>query len=76
MFEDLHDDAINDGQNEEFYKFLGLIQESIDDDEEIPFTLQDAVRYAEDFNFNEYFWDDPEGIILEHFPQLNKEETR
>lgn len=60
----------------EFDKFLGLIQQSIDDDEEIPFTLQDAVRYATDFNFNEHFWDDPEGIILEYFPQLDKEENK
>lgn len=71
-----YDDLEDIEPDNEFDKFLGLIQQSIDDDEEIPFTLQRAIKYAEDFNFNEYFWDDPEGIILEHFPQLDKEENR
>ena len=67
----MFDEDYEDDHTYYFDKFLGEVQRYIDDDEEIPFTLQDALEVAADYNFNEYFWDDAKSIILEHFPELD-----
>ena len=59
-----------------FDSYLGAVERYINDQEEIPFTLQDAIELAEEYNFNEYFWDDAKAIILEYFPELEQEETK